>query len=240
MTSADVPWIEQGSIPDHRTTLQYMENPTGRGVIPQWDVQADWRDEVRPPPSILLDFMYGAAVVKHWKCDRLDDMLEKRFKDDFKKILDEKLKRSTPEDDAPAVESDDSNDPKDPSWKPSSGQKGRKTFSSDASAGLLGAMDDVVLLSMLLKGTTPRTMAAEWKKRNEEEELSSQEHSHEKVQQWLNSNTSVSTIIILSEELMTRVLTGTHFKFSVTGCSTLMVPSLTAFGQSCAPWRAWW
>ena len=37
----DVPWVEQGSIPDHRTTLQCMENPTGRGVIPRWDVQAD-------------------------------------------------------------------------------------------------------------------------------------------------------------------------------------------------------
>ena len=101
-------------------------------------------------------------------------------------------------------------------------------------------MDDVILLLMLLKGTTPPTMAVEWKRRNEEEELRSQEHSREKIQQWLNSNPSVSTIIILSEELTSRILTGTDFKFSVAKCSTLMIPSLTAFGQSCAPWRAWW
>ncbi|KAF8552263.1 hypothetical protein OG21DRAFT_1486344 [Imleria badia] len=176
MVPADVPWLEPGSIPDNRTTLQYIEQPTGRATVPQYDVQADWRDEVRPPPSILLDFVYGAAVVKRWKCDGLRDMLEQRFKDDFKKILDETPKRSTPEDDEPqaGVEPDDPNDCQ---------QRGRKTFSSDASAGLLEAMDDVIILSMLLKGTTPRSMAAEWKRRNEKEELRSQEHSREKHSQ---------------------------------------------------------
>ncbi|KAF8554619.1 hypothetical protein OG21DRAFT_1412292 [Imleria badia] len=166
MVPADVPRVEQGSIPDNRTTLQYVEQPTGRNI------QADRRDEVRPPPSILLDFMYGAAVVKRWKCDRLRDMLEQRFKDDFSKILNEKPKRSAPEDDEPGVE-------------------------PDASAGLLEAMDDVIILSMLLKDTTPRSMATEWKRRSKEEELRSQEHSREKVRRWLNSNASetVSAII---------------------------------------------
>lgn len=74
--------------------LQYMELPTGRLSVPQWDVRADWSsNEVPPPPSILLDPMYGAAVVKRWKCDYLRGLLEKRFKDDLSKVLSEHLRR---------------------------------------------------------------------------------------------------------------------------------------------------
>ncbi|KAF8122435.1 hypothetical protein EV363DRAFT_1554526 [Boletus edulis] len=184
MIPDDVPWVEQGSIPGHRTTLQHLVLTAERNRVPQWDVQADWRDEVHPPPSILLDFMYGAAVVKHWKCDRLRDMLESRFKDTFKRILAKIPERSAPKDDELEGEPDD---PKDLTWEPPGGkQKGRKTFSSDASAGLLEAMDDILLLSMLLKGTTPQSIAAERERRHKEEELRSQEQSREKVQQWLN------------------------------------------------------
>ena len=185
MEPADVPWIEQSpTIPHSRTTLQYMKPFTGRGCFPQWDIRADceWsREDLPPPPSILLDFMYGAAVIKHWKCNHLDDMLEKWFKDDFSKVLTENRRCSTPEDDKPEVQPDD---PMDPNWVPSGWkgkQKGRKTFLSDASAGLLDAMDDVLLLSMLLKGTTPQLMAAEREKQNKEKKLCSQEHSAEKV-----------------------------------------------------------
>ena len=65
MVPAEVPRIEQGPIPYRRTTLQYIEPPTGLYIVPPLDIRADWsRDEVRPPPSILLDFMYGVAVVK--------------------------------------------------------------------------------------------------------------------------------------------------------------------------------
>ncbi|KAF8136158.1 hypothetical protein EV363DRAFT_1542522 [Boletus edulis] len=170
MVPVDVPRVEQGSIPDNRTTLQYMVEPTTElDFVRMRDVRADWREKVRPPPSILLDFMYGAAVVKHWKCDCLRDMLEKR------------LKRSDPES---KVGPDG---PKDSDREPLRGkQKGRKTFSSDASAGLLKAMDDVLLLSMLLKGTTPQSIAAQRERRHKEEELRCQEQSREKVQQWLN------------------------------------------------------
>ncbi|KAF8427180.1 hypothetical protein L210DRAFT_546350 [Boletus edulis BED1] len=174
MEPNDVPRVEQYSMPDNRTTLQYMVEPptTERSPVLQWDVQADWHDEVSPPPSILLDFMYGAAVVHHWKCARLRE-----------------ITFPPPEDD----EFEERDDPKDLDYDPSKGKqkgkgkgKGRKRFSSDASAGLLEAMDDVLLLSMLLKGTTPQSVAAEWERRHKEEELRSQEQSREKVQQWLN------------------------------------------------------
>ncbi|KAF8433703.1 hypothetical protein L210DRAFT_3411547 [Boletus edulis BED1] len=185
MEPGDVPRVEQYPMPGNRTTLQYMVPITGLDTVPPRDVQVDWRDEVHPPPSgILLDFMYGAAVVKHWKCDSLRDMLERRFKDTFKTILAKIPERSAPKDDELEGEPDD---PKDLTWEPPGGkQKGRKTFSSDASAGLLEAMDDVLLLSMLLKGTAPQSIAAERERRHKEEELRSQEKSREKVQQWLN------------------------------------------------------
>ncbi|KAH0838895.1 hypothetical protein J3R83DRAFT_7322 [Lanmaoa asiatica] len=57
----------------------YMKPPTRCDPVLPRDVQADWHDEVRPPPSILLDFMYEAAVVNRWRCDHLRDMLEQRF-----------------------------------------------------------------------------------------------------------------------------------------------------------------
>jgi hypothetical protein len=173
MVSADVPWIEQGHIPYNWTTLQYMEPPMGRGFVPPWDIQADWSHADLPPPSsVLLDFMYGAAVVKHWKCNHLGHMLEKQFKDGFSKVLAEHPKCSTPKEDKSEVVPNDSK------------------VSSDASAGLLEAMDDVLLLLMLLKGTTPQLMAAEWEKQNKEKELCSREHSGEKVQQWLDASVS--------------------------------------------------
>lgn len=196
MVPADVPCLEQGPIPHNRTTLQYMEPPTELYSVPPCDIQADWsHDEVQSPPSILLDFMYGVAVAKHWKCNHLHNMLKKRFEDDFSKVLAEHPKHPTPEDDESGVDSEP-DDPKDPSWVPQKGkQKGRKPFSSDVSAGVLEAMDDVLLLSTLLKGTTPQSMAAEWEKQDKEKELHSQEHSREKVQQWLNLDVSVSAFI---------------------------------------------
>ena len=185
MVSPDVPQIVQGPIPPQRTTLQHMKRPTELDPVLQRDVRADWyRDGVRPPPSILLDFMYGVAVLKRWKCDDLDDILEKRFQDDFGKVLAAK-------DDESEIEPDD--DRKDPFRKGK--QKERKPFSSDAKADVLKAMDRVVLLSMFVKGTTPQSMAAESERRTKEKEQRSQERSCEKVRGWLDPDASVSAFV---------------------------------------------
>ncbi|KAG6373280.1 hypothetical protein JVT61DRAFT_6907 [Boletus reticuloceps] len=128
--------------------------------------------------------MYGAAVVHHWKCARLREMLEERFRDFFQPVMAKIPEPSPPQDDG----FEEQDDAKDLDYDPKAKQKGKggKRFSSDASAGLLQAMDDVLLLGMLLKGTTPQSIAAERERRREEEELRSQEQSREKVQQWLN------------------------------------------------------
>ncbi|KAG8221107.1 hypothetical protein J3R82DRAFT_2630 [Butyriboletus roseoflavus] len=164
MLPTDVPWIEQGPIPHSRTTLQYLMKPhTGRGSLEQWDIRADWsRDELPPPPSILLDFMYGAAVVKRWGCNPLGDVLRKRFEDDFSKVLAENPKHSTPEDDESEVELDLIQGTTTQIGTLGGQTEGETKHSqSDASAGLLEAMDMVLYLSMMVKGTTPELMAAE-------------------------------------------------------------------------------
>ncbi|KAF8434061.1 hypothetical protein L210DRAFT_3506736 [Boletus edulis BED1] len=159
MEPGDVPRVEQYPMPGNRATLQYMVPITGLDTVPPRDVQVDWRDEVHPPPNILLDFLYGAAVVGRWKCDGLRDILEQQFQDHFP----------------------DEDELKDPEWNPSKGKR-EKTRKN----GLLeAAMDDILMLSMLLKGKTPQSKAAEWERQRKEEELRSQEHSCEKVQQWL-------------------------------------------------------
>ena len=117
-----------------------VEPPPGLYHVLQGDVKADWSDGANPPPSILLDFMYGAAVVKHWKCDRLREMLEQRFGGDFGKAQVENPKCSVPDDDEYEVKLDDSNYSKDPNWEPSKGKrKGRKMFSSDAIRRFVGS-----------------------------------------------------------------------------------------------------
>lgn len=99
-------------------------------------------------------------------------MLEKWFKDDFSKVLAKDPRRSIPEDNESKAKT---NDPMDHNWKPwKHKREGKRTFSSDAMAGTLDAMDGVLLLSMLMRGTTPQLMAAEQEKRNEERELRSQ------------------------------------------------------------------
>ncbi|KAF8323658.1 hypothetical protein F5887DRAFT_1025889 [Amanita rubescens] len=55
---------------------------------------------------------------------------------------------------------------------------------------MLRAMDDVLALSVLVKGTTPELMAAERQKREEAEELP-------KVQQWMQSSPRVLPYLLI-------------------------------------------
>ncbi|KAF8127061.1 hypothetical protein EV363DRAFT_1401491 [Boletus edulis] len=190
-------------MPGNRATLQYMVPITGLDTVPPRDVQVDWRDEVHPPPSILLDFMYGAAVIGRWKCDGLRDILEQQFQDHFRKVLAEEPKRSAPEDDEPEVEPDE-DELKDSEWNPSMGKK-----ETTRKNGLLeAAMDDILMLSMLLKGKTPQSKAAEWERQRKEEELRSQEHSCEKPLNNVEKDCQPSLISISSYTAYTRRVVG--------------------------------
>ncbi|KAK2464379.1 hypothetical protein APHAL10511_003526 [Amanita phalloides] len=66
-----------------------------------------------------------------------------------------------------------------------------RNHSSNMSDGMLRAMNDVLVLSMLLKGTTPELMATERQRREEVEELRAKEASRVKVQQWIQSSPNI-------------------------------------------------
>ena len=66
------------------------------------------------------------------------------------------------------------------------------------SDGMLRAMDNVLALSMLLKGTTPQLMAAERQKQEEAEEVRVKAASCAKVQQWMQTSESPCVLSYLS------------------------------------------
>ena len=70
----------------NRMTPQYLQLPMSYDLVEPWDVQVDWHDEAYPLSNILLNFIYGAAVAKWWKCDYLHGMLEEKFTVDFNQV----------------------------------------------------------------------------------------------------------------------------------------------------------
>jgi hypothetical protein len=86
--------------------------------------------------------------------------------------------------------SDCDNSPESDEYKPNRQPRGGN-HSSNMSDGMLCVMDNVLMLSMLLKGTTPELIAAERQRREEMEELHVKEASQVKVQQWMQSSPCV-------------------------------------------------
>ncbi|KAF8443814.1 hypothetical protein L210DRAFT_3395087 [Boletus edulis BED1] len=79
---ADIPRVEPGEIPASRTTMQHIEPPGGRVPVPQLDVQPDWAIQ-GAPPSLLLDYMYGVAVIQRWATTDIQDVLKHRHETCF-------------------------------------------------------------------------------------------------------------------------------------------------------------
>ncbi|KIM90547.1 hypothetical protein PILCRDRAFT_1822 [Piloderma croceum F 1598] len=118
---------------------------------------------ISPPSTAVLDFMYGVAAYRRWGTSL------------------------PPSDGDSSPESDDDNDDD----KPNIQLRGRND-TSNMSDGMLRAMDNVLTLSMLLKGTTPELIAAERQRREEAEELHAKEASRVKVQEWMQSSPDIA------------------------------------------------
>ncbi|KAI0002169.1 hypothetical protein BJV74DRAFT_894451 [Russula compacta] len=65
LNPADIPRVETGTIPASRVTMQHVTPLVGLDQVQQWDVLADWSSPLAPP-SILLDYIYGVAIIKRW------------------------------------------------------------------------------------------------------------------------------------------------------------------------------
>jgi hypothetical protein len=108
---------------------------------------------VSPPPEVLLDFMYGVAAYRRWGSGHdISEVMQHRSTECHKSIP---IPPASPvsSDGVSSPESHDSND----DYGPVRRRRGRNHMSD----GMLRAMDNVLILSMLVKGTTPELMAAE-------------------------------------------------------------------------------
>ena len=173
-------------MPSNRITLHHLEPDTSRFPISQCDARIAGTG-ISPPSTVILDFMYGVAAYRRWGSGQdIKEVMEQRFAERYKSIP---IPPASPY----SSEGDSSSEPDDPDnddYKPNRQPRGRN-HSSNMSDGMLRAMDNVLALSMLLKGTTPELMAKERQKREEAEELRAKEVSRVKVQQWIQSDPCV-------------------------------------------------
>ena len=149
-------------MPSHRITLQHFELIISLlPTIPQFD--ACMRGTGTPRPStIILDYMYGVAAYRRWGSGQeIKELMGQRFTECYESI---------PRPPAPPHTSDDND--------------------QDMSPEMLQAMDDILALSMFIKGTTPELMAVERQRRAEVEESRAKEASKMKVQQWMQNSHS--------------------------------------------------
>jgi hypothetical protein len=146
-------------MPTHRITLQHLVPPVGLNQIEARDAHFANSRQMSPPPDILLDYMYGAAAYRRWGATDSMGLMQEHFSEYFESVT---LPLPSPS------SSDDSH-------------------GSDMSPGMLQAMDRMNALSMLVKGITPETMAAERERQLEEAELRAQEAGRAKVLEWMQS-----------------------------------------------------
>ena len=142
---------------------------------------------ISPPSTVILDFMYGIAAYQRWGSGQdIKEVMQQRFAEHYKSIPIPPASPYSSEGDS----SPERDDPDDDDYQPDRQPRGRNR-SSNMSDGMLRAMDDVLALSMLVKGTTPALMATERQRREEAEELRAKEASRVKVQQWKQSSLCV-------------------------------------------------
>jgi len=147
---------------------------------------------ILPPSTIVLDFIYGVAAYRCWGSGHdIKEVMQAHFTKHYKSI-------PIPPASLPSSDGDSSpdsdNDHDDKSYKP--GQPTGRNHTLTMSDGMLHAMDDILMISMLLKGTTPELVAAERQRREEEEELHTMEASQVKVWQWMQSSPCVFSLLL--------------------------------------------
>ncbi|EDR02529.1 uncharacterized protein LACBIDRAFT_332334 [Laccaria bicolor S238N-H82] len=174
---ADIPRVETGPMPPRRITLQHFRI-VNRAAIPQYDACITGTG-TSPLSTIILDYMYGVAGYRRWGIgQKIKELMERRFTESYASIPIPPTPPSPRTKDDSDMESDDSK------------KKQKRRRHSDMSPEMLQAMDDILALSMLMKGRTPKSMAAEAQRQEKVEELRAKEASKVKVQQWMQNSDS--------------------------------------------------
>lgn len=182
---ADIPRVEEDPMPPSRITLHHLKPDTSRVPIPQFDARIAGTG-ISPPSTVILDFMYGVAAYRCWGSGQdIEEVMQQRFAEHYENIPIPPASLPSSDGDSSSESVDD-----DDEYKPNRRPRGRN-HRSNMSDGMLRAMDNVLALSMLLKGTTPELMAAERQRREEAEELRAKEASRVKVQQWMQSSPDI-------------------------------------------------
>jgi hypothetical protein len=167
-------------MPPERITMQYLVPLGDEFAIPPFDaiMRATGNS---PPPAVILDFMYGAAAYKHWRSGPILQVLQERHAK-YRNLLPHP---SVPD---PSYDNSEEDDPQDKDYRPPGGKHRKEHYRSTTSEGMLRAMDDVLTLSMWIKGNTRESLAAERQKRAELAEAHAQESGRLKAQEWINAS----------------------------------------------------
>jgi hypothetical protein len=173
-------------MPPSRITLHHLEPQTSRVPIPQYDARITGTG-ISPPSTVILDFTYGVAAYRRWGGGQeIKEVMQQRFAGCYKSIPIPPASPHSSDGDS----SSEPDDPDDDDYIPNRQPRGRN-HSVNMSDEMFRAMENVLALSMLLKGTTPELMATERQRREEAEELRASEASRVKVQQWMQSSPCV-------------------------------------------------
>ena len=138
-----------------------------------------------PPPSVILDFAYGAAAYKLWKGGPAIAQVMGKRHEKYRNIP---RRPTVPDPSYDNGEEDVASDPQDEDYRSPSSKHRKERYRSTTSEGMLRAMDDVLALSMWMKGHTRESLAAERQKRQELAEARAQEAGRLKAQQWVNAS----------------------------------------------------
>ncbi|KAF8431053.1 hypothetical protein L210DRAFT_3651316 [Boletus edulis BED1] len=162
----DIPRVEPGDTPASRTTIQHLGGPGPRSA--------------HAPPSILLDYMYGVAIIQRWATEDIEDLLEKG-QETYYKIANKPSSIRKDDDDVQPGPADSQTSEYVP------GQT-RGIHQTRTEAAQCRAIDNAFAFSMFIKGYPPGTMLLQ--KQEEEAEMRSRQVSREKVQGWLDTSES--------------------------------------------------
>lgn len=164
--------------------MQYLIPPTRSSPYPSADVQPSWSEQgTDAPSSLLLDFVYGASVIKHWAGSDAMLMLEEPCQF-YQNVLTQPISTTLPE----GTNINEPDDLAGPSHAPPRTQPHHREQQRPKERELSDAMDVVSQLSLFVRGYPLEMTWAEVQKKQEEEV----EHHHhevgkEKVQQWLQT-----------------------------------------------------